>query len=67
VPNGSPYRFDLLMRGEIEATTLTEPYISLAEKKGCRLVISAFHHGTDGALGGTPDQCEQALVPPLLH
>jgi NitT/TauT family transport system substrate-binding protein len=49
VPNGSPYRFDLLMRGEIEATTLTEPYISLAEKKGCRLVISAFHHGTEVA------------------
>jgi NitT/TauT family transport system substrate-binding protein len=49
VPNGSPYRFDLLMRGEIEATTLTEPYISLAEKKGCRVVISAFHHGTEVA------------------
>src|SRR5262249_16447365 len=31
------------------ATTLTEPYISLAEKKGCRLVISAFHHGTEVA------------------
>src|SRR5229473_6720480 len=49
VPNGSPYRFNLLMSGEIEATTLTEPYISLAEKKGCRLVISAFHHGTEVA------------------
>src|SRR5689334_14790424 len=49
VPNGSPYRFDLLMKGEIEATTLTEPYISLAEKKGCRLIISAFHHGTEVA------------------
>ncbi len=49
VPNGSPYRFDLLMSGQIEATTLTEPYISLAEKKGCRLVISAFHHGTEVA------------------
>jgi NitT/TauT family transport system substrate-binding protein len=49
VPNGSPYRFNLLMSGEVEATTLTEPYISLAEKKGCRLVISAFHHGTEVA------------------
>jgi NitT/TauT family transport system substrate-binding protein len=49
VPNGSPYRFNLLMTGQIEATTLTEPYISLAEKKGCRLVISAFHHGTEVA------------------
>jgi NitT/TauT family transport system substrate-binding protein len=33
----------------IEATTLCEPYISLAEKMGCRVVISAFHHGTDVA------------------
>jgi NitT/TauT family transport system substrate-binding protein len=49
VPNGSSYRFNLLMKGEIEATTLTEPYISLAEKKGCRLIISAFHHGTEVA------------------
>src|SRR5712675_2503972 len=38
-----------MMKGEIEATTLTEPYVSLAEKKGCRIVISAFHHGTEVA------------------
>jgi NitT/TauT family transport system substrate-binding protein len=49
VPNGSPYRYNLLMSGQIEATTLTEPYVSLAEKTGCRLVISAFHHGTEVA------------------
>src|SRR3977135_4031478 len=39
----------MLMDGLIDATTLTEPYISLAEKKGCRLVIAAFHHGTEVA------------------
>jgi NitT/TauT family transport system substrate-binding protein len=49
VPNGSNYRFKMLMDRTIEATTLTEPYISLAEKMGCRVVISAFHHGTDVA------------------
>ncbi len=49
VPNGSNYRFKLLMDRTIEATTLTEPYISLAEKMGCRVVISAFHHGTEVA------------------
>jgi NitT/TauT family transport system substrate-binding protein len=49
VPNGSPYRFQMLMDGTVDATTLTEPYISLAEKKGCRLVIAAFHHGTEVA------------------
>jgi len=37
------------MRGEIEATTLTEPYVTLAEKKGCRLICEAFYHGTEVA------------------
>ena len=46
VPHGSRHRLDLLMKGEIEATTLTEPYVTLAEKKGCRIVCSAFYHGT---------------------
>ena len=48
-PNGSRNRFNLMMKGEIEATTLTEPYLSLAEKKGCRLICSAFYHGTEVA------------------
>ena len=47
--NGSRTRFDAMMRGEIEATTLTEPYITLAEKKGCRVICSAFYHGTEVA------------------
>jgi NitT/TauT family transport system substrate-binding protein len=47
--NGSRQRFDAMMRGEIEATTLTEPYVTLAEKKGCRIVCSAFYHGTEVA------------------
>jgi NitT/TauT family transport system substrate-binding protein len=38
-----------MMRGEVEATTLTEPYITLAEKKGCRTICSAFMHGTEVA------------------
>src|SRR5260370_31855273 len=48
-PNGSRNRFNLMMKGEIEETTLTEPYITLAEKKGCRVVCSAFYHGTEVA------------------
>ena len=38
-----------MLKGEIEATTLTEPYISLAEKNGCRVICSAFYHGTEVA------------------
>jgi NitT/TauT family transport system substrate-binding protein len=48
-PNGSRNRFNLTMKGEIEATTLTEPYVTLAEKKGCRTICSAFFHGTEVA------------------
>jgi NitT/TauT family transport system substrate-binding protein len=47
--NGSRQRFDAMMRGEVEATTLTEPYVTLAEKRGCRLVCEAFYHGTEVA------------------
>ena len=48
-PNGSRQRFDAMMKGEIEATTLTEPYISYAEKNGCRSICSTFYHGTEVA------------------
>ncbi len=48
-PNGSRYRLDALMSGELQATTLTEPHLTLAEKKGCRTICSAFFHGTEVA------------------
>jgi NitT/TauT family transport system substrate-binding protein len=48
-PNGSRYRYEAMMTGEIEATTLTEPHVSLAEKRGCRIICSAFFHGTEVA------------------
>ncbi len=46
-PNGSAARFESMMKGEVEATTLTEPYITLAEKAGCRIVQEALYHGTE--------------------
>ena len=48
-PNGSRHRYDAMMSGTVEATTLTEPYLTLAEKNGCRIVTSAFYHGTEVA------------------
>jgi len=48
-PSGSRNRYNLMMKGEIEATTLTEPYITLAEKRGCRVICAAFYHGTEVA------------------
>ena len=48
-PNGSRHRLAALMNAEVEATTLTEPHVTLAEKKGCCIVCSAFFHGTEVA------------------
>src|SRR6201999_4336184 len=47
--NGSRYRLAALLNGEGDAGTLTQPPITLAEKKGCRLVWSAFFHGPEVA------------------
>jgi len=49
VSNGSRKRLDALLAGEIDATTLTEPYLTLAEKKGCRILTEALFHGTEVA------------------
>jgi NitT/TauT family transport system substrate-binding protein len=48
-PNGSRHRLAALLKGEVDAVTLTEPHVTLAEKKGCRTVCSAFFHGTEVA------------------
>jgi ABC-type nitrate/sulfonate/bicarbonate transport system substrate-binding protein len=39
-------RLAAVMRGDVEATVLQEPWITIAEKKGCRLVSTTFFHGT---------------------
>ncbi len=48
-PNGSAARYDALVNGDVEATTLTEPYLTLAEKNGCRIIIEGMYHGTEVA------------------
>jgi ABC-type nitrate/sulfonate/bicarbonate transport system substrate-binding protein len=39
-------RLDGLLAGRFEATVLQEPWITLAEKLGCRIVSTTFFHGT---------------------
>src|SRR5438445_12830139 len=39
-------RYAAMMRGEFDATVLQEPWITVAEKAGCRLVSTTFFHGT---------------------
>ncbi len=45
--NNSAARLDAIVNGDVEATTLTEPFITLAEKLGCRVIIEGFYHGTE--------------------
>src|SRR2546428_10695726 len=42
-------RYAAMMRGEFEATTLQEPWSTVAEKAGCRLVSPTVFDGTRGA------------------
>ena len=39
-------RYAALMAGEFDATVLQEPWITVAEKAGCRLVSTTFFYGT---------------------
>jgi NitT/TauT family transport system substrate-binding protein len=55
-------RFAALMRGEFEATVLQEPYITVAEKAGCRIVSSTFFHGTWVAHRGIDVEAYAALL-----
>jgi NitT/TauT family transport system substrate-binding protein len=48
-PNKSHKRLKALMDGEVEAVTLMEPHVSMAEKLGCRIVCAAFLHGSEVA------------------
>ncbi|HEY3099078.1 MAG TPA: hypothetical protein VGL14_09230 [Methylomirabilota bacterium] len=55
-------RFAGLMRGDFEATVLQEPWITVAEKAGCRLVSTTFFHGTWVAVPGVSAEAYAALL-----
>ena len=48
-PNAAGLRYRALMNNEMDATTLMEPYITVAEKAGCRIILAAPYHGTEVA------------------
>ena len=55
-------RFAGLMRGDFEATVLQEPWITVAETAGCRLVSTTFFHGTWIAVPGVSAEAYAALL-----
>ena len=58
-PTSPAERYAALMRGEYAATVLQEPWITVAEKAGCRLLMTTFFHGTWVA---TPDVDPEAYA-----
>src|SRR5881409_1650844 len=60
-------RFAQMMRGEFEATVLQEPWITVAEKAGCRLVLTTFFHGTWIAVPGVSAEAYAALLRALTR
>lgn len=42
-------RFEAMLNGTVDAAALMEPYISLAEKAGCHLVVEAHYAGSEMA------------------
>jgi len=55
-------RLAALLRGEFAATVLQEPWITLAQKSGCRLVSTTFFHGTWVADPGVSAEAYAAFV-----
>ena len=61
-PTSPAERFAGLMRGDFAATVLQEPWITVAEKAGCRLVSTTFFHGTWVATPDTNPEAYAALL-----
>jgi NitT/TauT family transport system substrate-binding protein len=50
VSSGRPSeRFRAMMSGTVDACSVREPWITIAEKHGCRLIVQGFYNGTDTA------------------
>ena len=60
-PNGAVLRFRALMNRELDATVLTEPHITVAERAGCRIVLEAPFHGTEVATADVDGETYRAF------
>jgi len=50
VSSGRPAeRYRAMMKGAVDACSVREPWITVAEKNGCRLIVQGFYNGTDTA------------------
>ena len=54
-------RYEMLVAGKVDAATLMEPWISLAEKKGYKRIIETFYVGVENASSNIAPETYQAL------
>ena len=59
---GRAERYRSMMDGTTDACTVTEPWITVAEKAGCRIAAQAFYHGTDVASDALDDETIAAFT-----
>jgi NitT/TauT family transport system substrate-binding protein len=60
VSSGRPSeRYRAMMSGTVDACSVREPWITVAEKRGCRLIVQGFYNGTDTA---TPEISAEAYA-----
>ena len=60
VSSGRPSeRYRAMTSGKVDACSVREPWITVAEKSGCRLILQGFYHGTDSA---TPEIGSEAYA-----
>jgi len=55
-------RYEALMDGTVEGATLMEPWITLAEKQGCKQVISTFYQGLENISADVRPETVNALT-----
>ena len=53
-----PERYESLMDGEVVGATLMEPWVTLAEKQGCKLLVGTYYQGTENA---SPDMSREVF------
>ena len=59
---GSPqFRFEAMLKGEVEAAALMEPWITLAEKLGCRAVCEGHYLGAENASDNMDEETFAAI------
>lgn len=55
-------RYEAMMAGEVDAATLMEPWITLAEKNGCQELIGTYYQGTENASKDLPPEVWAAAL-----